>query len=68
MVPNQSCLPPFIVPGVDDVQDVSVGEGEAQGGAVVILIGIVVKQSPGEGENRTSAILSHLYIQTHTLY
>lgn len=43
MVTHQSGLPPFVISNVENVQDVSVGEGQALGWAVVVLAGIILK-------------------------
>jgi hypothetical protein len=47
MVPNESCLPPLVVSGVEEVENVPVAERQTLRRTVVILAGIVVKQSSG---------------------
>ena len=64
MAPNQSCLPPLIITRVEDMEDISVGEGEALTRAVVIFTGIVVKQSSGEENNTAHFILYLIYSGT----
>lgn len=43
---DQSGLPPLIIGGVDDVQDVPVGEAQALAGQAAVPGAVVVKQSP----------------------
>ena len=45
MVPHEGSLPPLVIVAVQDVEDVTVFEGEARSGAVVIFSGVVVKES-----------------------
>jgi len=45
MVPHEGGLPPLVIVAVQDVEDVTVFEGEARSGAVVIFSGVVVKES-----------------------
>ena len=45
MVPHEGGLPPLVIVAVQDVEDVTVFEGEACGGSVVIFSGVVVKES-----------------------
>ena len=40
----KACLPPFLVAAIDNMEDVSVVEGDAFPGTVRLLVGIVVKQ------------------------
>ena len=45
VVPHEGGLPPLVIVAVQDVEDVTVFEGEARSGAVVIFSGVVVKES-----------------------
>ena len=45
MAPHQGRLPPLVIAAIQDVEDVTVLEGESLGGTVVVLAGVVVKQS-----------------------
>ena len=42
----KACLPPFLVAAIDNMQDVSMVEGDALPRTVRLLVGIVVKQGP----------------------
>ena len=45
VVPHEGGLPPLVIVTVQDVEDVTMFEGEARRGAVVVFSGIVVKES-----------------------
>ena len=45
MVPHEGGLPPLVIVAVQDVEDVTVFEGEARRGSVIIFSGVVVKES-----------------------
>ena len=45
VVPHEGGLPPLVIVAVQDVEDVTMFEGEARSGAVVIFSGVVVKES-----------------------
>lgn len=45
MVPHEGGLPPLVIVTVQDVEDVTMFEGEARGGAVVVFSGVIVKES-----------------------
>jgi hypothetical protein len=47
-------LPPFVVRGVGDVQNISVAEKQATTGQSVVLVGVVVKKGPGLNQNKSS--------------
>ena len=45
MVPHEGGLPPLVIVAIQDVEDVTVFEGEARGGSVIVFSGVVVKES-----------------------
>ena len=45
VVPHKGSLPPLIIVAIQDVEDVTMFEGEARRGAVVVFSGVVVKES-----------------------
>lgn len=51
---HASRLPPFVVRGVGDVQNISVAEKQATTGQSVVLVGVVVKKGPGLNQNKSS--------------
>lgn len=45
---NEPCLPPLIIGGIDDMQDVSVQKAETLAGQATVPSPVVIKQSPAE--------------------
>lgn len=47
---NQPCLPPLVIGGVDDMQDVSVRKTQTLAGQTTVPGSVIVKESPGNAK------------------
>jgi len=65
---NQPCLPPLIIGGIDDMQDVPIGETQALAREATVPGPVVVKKSPGKIKWNKSYINSVLEEWTFRLH
>lgn len=60
---NQPCLPPLIIGGIDDMQDVPIGKTQTLAREATVPGPVIVKKCPGKIKGNNSYINSVLDVQ-----